>query len=104
MANTRLNYHPAYLNGGRFELEWSHLGEYWMDAANTHKYDGYDLLNFRANYLFDNGLELYGRLMNVTDESYATAAKYTPSGRGPEKFEYAPGMPRAVYAGFNYKF
>jgi len=104
MANTRLNYHPVFMNGGRFELEWSHLGEYWMDAANTHKYDGYDLLNFRANYPFDNGLELYGRIMNVTDESYATAAKYTPSGWGPEKFEYAPGMPRTVYAGFNYKF
>ncbi|MFW2440462.1 MAG: TonB-dependent receptor [Arenicellales bacterium] len=104
MANTRLNYHPLFMNGGRFELEWAHLGEYWMDAANTHKYDGYDLLNFRVNYPFDNGLELYGRLMNVTDERYATAAKYTPSGWGPEKFEYAPGMPRAVYAGFNYKF
>ena len=50
-------------------------------------------------------LTLYARLMNLTDERYATAASYSPSAFGrPEKFEYAPGMPRTLYAGFEYRF
>lgn len=105
LANVRVNYRPAVLNGGRAEMEWVHLGEYWMDADNTHKYDGHNLLNLRMNYFVDKGLEVYARVMNATDKRYATAAKYSPSAWGkPEKFEYAPGMPRTFYLGINYKF
>lgn len=101
VANTRLQYRPAYLNGGRMELEWEHLGSYWMDQANTYQYDGHDLLNVRVNYLHDKKWELYARVMNLTDERYATAATYTASAN---KFEYAPGMPRTLYAGASYHF
>ncbi len=104
MANMRLDYRPAALNGGRAQLEWVHLGEYWMDAANTYTYGGHDLANLRLNYFVEKSLELYGRVMNATDKRYATAARYTPAGWGPEKFEYAPGMPRTFYLGVNYKF
>ena len=101
VANTRLQYRPAYLNGGRMELEWEHLGSYWMDQANTYKYAGYDLLNLRINYLHGKRWELYTRIMNLSNERYATAATYTASGN---KFEYAPGMPRTYYAGASYHF
>lgn len=101
-ANTTLNYHPALLNGGRIELEWSHMGSYWMDNANTEKYDGHDLVNLRINHfvttLSKKPLELYARIMNVNDERYATSAAFS---RGESTF--APGMERTVYAGFNYK-
>ncbi len=102
-ANTRLNYHPNILNGGRVELEWSHIGSYWMDNDNTEKYDGHDLLNLRVNHFINmenkKQLELYARIMNLTDKRYATAASFS---RGESTF--APGMERTVYAGFNYKF
>lgn len=104
IANTRLGHKSSFLNGGKMELEWVKLGEYWMDAANTHKYDGHDVFNVRANYFISNKLELYGRIMNIADTRYATSAKYTPAGFGPEKFEYAPGMPRTAYVGMKYKF
>ncbi len=102
-ANTTLNFHPGLLNGGRVELEWAHVGSYWMDNSNTEKYDGHDLLNFRVNHLIKmehkKQLELYARIMNLTDERYATAASYS---RGASTF--APGMERTVYAGLNFKF
>lgn len=105
IGNTRLMYKPALLNGGRVELEWVHLGDYWMDQDNTHKYDGHEVYNLRMNYRLDKALNLYARVINVTDELYATAASYSPARfSNPEKFEYAPGMPRTLYAGLDYKF
>lgn len=105
IANTRLGYKPGALNGGKLELEWVKLGEYWMDAANTEKYSGHDVFNIRINYHLSKKVELYSRIMNVTDQRYATAAKYSPAAFGnPEKFEYSPGMPRTAYVGMKYKF
>ncbi len=104
IANTRLGYKADILNGGKIELEWVKLGDYWMDPANTYKYSGYDVFNLRLNHIVSHKLELYARLMNVADKRYATNAKYTPAGWGPEKFEYSPGMPRTAYVGMKYKF
>ncbi len=102
-ANTTLNYHPGFFNGGRVELEWSHIGSYWMDNDNTEKYDGHDLLNLRVNHFINmenkKQLEIYARIMNLTDKRYATAASLSRGNK-----EFAPGMERTVYAGFNYKF
>ena len=99
ISNLRLNYKPQLLNGGRVELEWSHLGKYWMDQGNTTKYDGHELYNLRANYFVSKAFEVYARVMNLGDEHYATAAAVS-SGNP----QYAPGMPRTVYAGVDYKF
>jgi len=99
VANTRLNYRPSLLNGGRMELEWMHLGEYWLDQSNTEKYAGHDLLNFRINHFVSKQFEAYLRLMNIGDKTYATSASFS---RGASSF--APGMPRTVYAGAEYKF
>lgn len=109
-ANTRINYKPAILNGGRAELEWVHVGEYYMDEANTVDlanttiYDGHDIVNLRMNYFLDKNFELFARIINANDQRYATAAKYSPAGFRPAKSEYAPGMPRTLYAGIEYKF
>jgi iron complex outermembrane receptor protein len=105
LANVRLNYKPAVLNGGRAELEWSHLGEYYMDAANTVDpvkatvYDGHNLVNLRMNYFVDTNLELFARVINLNDQRYATVAAFSRNNA-----EFAPGMPRTVYAGVEYKF
>ncbi len=99
IANTRLAYRPAALNGGGVELEWEHLGWYWMDQSNTAKYDGHDLLNLRANYFVTKRLQAYARVINLADKRYATAARFS---RGSK--EFAPGLPRTVYAGLSYAF
>lgn len=100
IANTRLNFKPALLNGGRLSLEWVKLGEYWMDAANTQKYDGHDIFNLRVNYPVSKQVELMGSITNLSDERYAESAAYkTTSGK-----EFAPGMPRTVYVGARYNW
>lgn len=99
IANTRLAYKPALLNGGRVELEWAHLGDYWMDQSNTGKYDGHDIYNLRLNHRVDKQLNIFARIINLSDELYATAASIS---RG--NSEYAPGAPRTLYAGVDYKF
>jgi len=99
IGNARLAYSPGLLNGGRIELELVHLGSYWMDQENTDKYAGHELLNLRMNHRVNTELNVYARIMNLTDEKYATAASI--SGGNPE---FAPGMPRTFYAGVDFKF
>ena len=99
VANTRLNYRPLLLKGGRIEMEWVHLGGYWMDQDNTEKYDGHDLLNLRMNYFVSKQFETFVRFINMGDKTYATSASFS---RGASTF--APGMPRTFYAGAEYKF
>jgi outer membrane receptor protein involved in Fe transport len=98
LANTRLGYTPALLKGGTLALEWIVLGPYWMDAANTHEYDGHRLLNLRANLPLNAAWEVFGRITNVADRRYAESSSYTTS-RGEE---FAPGMPRTLTLGVQY--
>lgn len=105
VTNTKLSYRPESLPDLVIEPEWVHLGSYWMDQANTQKYNGHDLLNIRTRYTLSKKSTVYARVMNVTDERYATAASYKAAAFGkPESFEYAPGMPLSLYIGYTQKF
>jgi len=104
-ANVRLRYGPAWLNGGRMEMEWIHQGEHWIDeqnddddrATDRDTYEGHDLMNIRANYRLSPQLELSLRVLNVTDELYAeTTSKWGPT--------YTPGRPRSAFVGAKYTF
>jgi iron complex outermembrane recepter protein len=99
LGNVSLAYSPDYLHGSDFELEWVSMGEYWMDEENTHKYSGHDLFNFRAGYDVTENVRLFGRVMNLTDELYATAADF-----GSNAHEFAPGLPRTAYFGIEGEF
>ncbi len=100
-----VDYRPHFLNGGNMELEWTKLGSYWMDAANTHRYKGHDLYNYRINVPVNAALSLHGKLVNITDERYATAASYkAPAFGRPGVLEFAPGLPRTLYVGVDYVF
>lgn len=103
IANMRLGYHPAALNGGRVALEWVKLGSYWIDAINTIRYSGHDLLNLRANYPVSRAWEVFGSIANLTDKRYADSTSFvTVSGTNIPT--YAPGMPRTFYAGVRYNW
>src|SRR5690606_13038928 len=45
LASTRLSWNGDVL--GRWEVEWAHIGSYYLEPTNRHKYDGHDLLNLR---------------------------------------------------------
>jgi outer membrane receptor protein involved in Fe transport len=90
---------PAAFGGGSVGAEVVHVGSYWMDPANTHRYDGHSLLTLRADVPVTEDVAVFARLTNALDERYAENAAYTAF-RGEE---YAPGMPRALYFGVRYR-
>lgn len=76
------------------ELEWSHAGEYFTDAANAHAYSGHDLLALRLRYAPNDQVELFAAVRNLLDERYAERADFA---FGNER--YFPGEPRAISIG-----
>lgn len=98
-ANLTLAYVPQWLPALNLEAEWQYMGSYWMDPANTRKYQGYDLLNLRASYSLTESAEVFVRMSNLTDERWATSASISGG-----QAQYAPGMPRSLYAGVSVKF
>jgi iron complex outermembrane receptor protein len=95
MANTRLTWLAT--RATRAQLEWIHIGSYWLDAqdqATYGKYEGHDLLNLRLTHRLNESVEVFGRVMNLTDERYADSASISSQTR-----VYSPGLPRTWYAG-----
>jgi len=97
--SARLAYSPALLRSGPVSLEASRVGSYWLDAENSHRYDGHTLLSLSANVPVAPGLELVGKVVNLADERFAESASYTRA-RGEE---LAPGTARTLYLGAQYR-
>ena len=97
IANTRFTWLPA--PGTRVQLEWVSLGPYWMDQANTTEYEGYSLINLRANWSITQQLALFGSVHNLADVRYADSASITSNTP-----VYSPGLPRTLYAGVEYRW
>lgn len=100
LVNARLGWKPAWLDGADFAAEWARVGSYWMDADNTHRYGGHALVNLRADVPVPGGMEVVARVSNLLDERYAEGAAYTQAAGE----EYAPGMPRTVYLGLQWRW
>jgi len=58
------------------------VGDSFDNAANTVQLEGYEVFDLRASYPFGDSVELFGRVENVFDEEYQTAAGYGSAGRG----------------------
>lgn len=98
--NVRVDYSPALLNGGVAEVEWQHIGSYWLDNENTEKYGGHDLVNLRTSYNLTPEWELYLKATNLFDQGYAERAAKSSSGEA----QYAPGSPQTFFAGVVYRW
>jgi outer membrane receptor protein involved in Fe transport len=98
LASARVAYSPRLLGSGQVAAEWTHVGRYWMDAENSHRYPGHDLYSISSSLPVGRHLTVIARMMNVTDERFAESASYTQA-RGEE---FAPGLPRTVYVGLQY--
>jgi len=75
------------------ELEWLHVDDYWLDAANAHRYDGHELLNLRGRWSFTPRWSLALRLNNLLDRDYADRADFAFG-----SYRYFPGRDRALFA------
>ena len=93
IANAEVFYYPQILKGLRIGLEWQRMSSYYMDAANTEKYEGFNTFNLRLGYE-RNRLDTWINVLNLTDELYATNASKSRFGKS-----YSPGDPRTFSAG-----
>ncbi len=82
------------------ELEWVHMGAYYLDPENLYKYQGHDYLNFRTDIEMTDRYGFFLRVTNLTNVEYAERADYTIF----TDERYFPGKPRSVYAGVNVYF
>jgi iron complex outermembrane receptor protein len=87
----------------RAELEWEHMGAYWMDAANTQRYPGHDIFNLRADYKFTEALGAFLKVSNLFDTRYADRADYMCTVASCQQ-RYFPGEDRALYLGATFSF
>ena len=76
------------------ELEVNRVGAYYLNAANTAKYDGHYAVNWRMQWQLNERTELSLRVINLLDERYADRADFVFGG-----YRYFPAMPRQVYFG-----
>ena len=98
MANTRLSWRPNARTW--LQLEWVHLGSYWLEPGNSDtygRYPGHDLFHVRASYALTSRLTCFARVLNLTDRRYAESASVSSSTP-----VFSPGLPRALYAGLEY--
>lgn len=98
MHNVELWYRPFYVKGLRAGIEWQKQGSYYMDALNTVKYKGFDVLHIRAGYQW-SAFEVWMNVMNVTDKYYS----YISSKSG-ASYSYTPAEPRHLNIGIVYDF
>lgn len=69
------------LAGLTFGADLRMVGDSYDNAANTDRLDGYALTTLRASLPVTKAVEIYGRVENLFDESYQTAADYGTWGR-----------------------
>ncbi len=98
IANSEITYKPNFIKGFRVAFEWQHIDSYYMDAANTKEYSGYDLLNVRLGYN-RKGFEIWTNILNATNQKYSTRASASSWGT-----TYSPGDPINVNIGVAYTF
>ncbi len=81
------------------ELELTLTDAYFLDAANTARYEGHTLVNWRGSWQVKDRWKLFARVMNLLDREYADRADFAFGG-----YRYFPGMPRQYYLGVEMKF
>ena len=69
-----------------------HQGGYFLDAANSQRYDGHDLLHLRWQRGLGRHWTLGARVMNLLDTRYAERADLAFG-----NFRYFPGAGRSLF-------
>jgi outer membrane receptor protein involved in Fe transport len=109
VANTEISYKPTWAKGLKMSLEWQRMSAWYQNAINTIKYEersafglkGVSFLNFRTSYHIKS-IEIYGNIMNLSNELYATQA--TRGNSLTDRSFYYPAAPRTFVMGIQYGF
>ena len=84
-------------------IETTGVGEYYMDDANTEKYDGYSGVTHLTMGYNQKGHSVNLSVHNLTDEHYASEVSKT-AGFPDDKYYYTPGAPRNIMLSYQYKY
>lgn len=88
------------INGFKSRIESTTSGSYYMDNANSEKYDGYDFItNFMVGYE-KSAHNFQLNIKNLFDENYATEASKDLDG----EYTYKAAAPRMAMFTYTYKF
>ena len=87
-------------------LFWQHIGAYYLDPANEHRYPGHDLLNLRLDLWLSEQLSAHFRIRNLLDSDYAERADFVDFNGvvDPADFRYFVGEPRSATAELRFQF
>jgi iron complex outermembrane receptor protein len=97
IANLRLGWDVN--TDSRAELEWVHMGRYFIDPSNDHEYEGHDLVNLRLTSQLTPNVRLHGQVKNLLDEEYADRADFAFG-----DYRFFPGRDRTYQVGVSYQF
>ena len=78
-------------------LEGTHVGHYFLDAANTATYPGHDVVNLRLSWNSSGPLRADLRVDNLFDKRYADRADFAFG-----NYRYFPARGRAVFLSVDY--
>ena len=99
IGNLRLVYNSEVWQGFNSVIEWQSIGDYWMDASNTQRANGYDVVNLKFNYKLNENFSFHFRIHNVANDKYSLQNELR---FGKEQIQ--PGTPRLWYLGAAYQF
>lgn len=99
MGNIRLGWNATQQT--RAELEWVHMSDYYLNDANTFKYEGHDVFNLYLKHDVNSKLTVYGRVQNLFNTEYAERADYNAN---IPDYRYFVGQKRYLHVGASYSF
>lgn len=108
-VSAEIGFRPV--DDARIALELVRQSDYWMNDANTVRYDGHTLLNLSGSYKFAKRWEAWLHGRNLTDQLYADTASSSYTGNpavaaynSASQDQYSAGAPRSIMIGLNYMF
>jgi outer membrane receptor protein involved in Fe transport len=74
LANAQLTWRPT--DALSAELGWTHMGQYFTNAAGTRRYPGHDVFDLRGSWAVTDDADISLAVRNVADERYAERADF----------------------------
>lgn len=78
-------------------LQWTTIGDYYLDAENRFEYPGHHLMNLRTRIDLSQRFSITARLNNIFDEAVADRADYAFG-----QYRYFPGRGRELFIELRY--
>lgn len=96
LLTSKLNWNPAeHLS---FAFEGHYMDNYYIDAANTERYDGHSLFHLRARWQLVKNVSIALNIQNLFDRRYAERADYAFGNH-----RYFIGLPRHALLSFEWQ-